>query len=256
MKAKTVRALAAAAAFLLFPTAAMAVVRLPFRVVVDAGHGGHDSGAVGLHGEEKEIALDVARRVARELEALGFEAVLTRDDDVFVPLERRALAASAPSADLFVSIHANASTSRSLRGFEVYSLSEEADDDSIAMRRAETSAPFFRTADADPSTGLKAVLWDLRHAENRRESIRLARHVADAAGGSALAATRRLRSAQFYVLKWAECPAVLVETGYVSNADDARLLRSPLYRRRMARAIALGLAAYRDEFERTEGFTK
>lgn len=241
------------------PAQAIVPVRitLPRKIVVDAGHGGHDSGALGPGGAmEKHVALDVAREVARQLEALGFEAVLTRDTDTFLSLERRAATANVTKADVFVSIHANASTTRSLRGFEVYSLSEEADDEAIAMRRAEMSAPFFRTADPRPANGLKTILWDLRQAENRRESICAAHCIADVAGGEALAATRRLRSAQFYVLKWTECPAVLVEIGYLSNPQDARLLRSPYYRKRMAKAIAQGLAAYRTMFQETEGFTK
>ncbi len=255
----TVRALAAAGALLFFGSVAQAqnAFEVPRKIVIDAGHGGYDSGATGLHHiEEKTVVLDIARMLTLELEARGFEVVMTRDTDVFIPLARRAGIANQARADLFVSVHGNASTTKSLRGFEVYSLSEDVDDESIAMQRAEMSEPFFRTADPSPSNGLKAILWDLRQAENRRESISLAAEIARAAGGESLNVTQRLRSAQFYVLKWTECPAVLVETGYLTNTQDARFLRSPYYRKRMARAIAQGIVDYRSKFERTEGFTQ
>jgi len=228
------------------------------RIVVDAGHGGRDFGATSLTGiREKDIVLEVAGLLREELEARGVEVLLTRHSDVFIPLQQRARIANKKGADFFVSIHANASRTRSLKGFEIYTLSEATDDAALAVERAENSALRYEAAHwEEPTNSLKAIVWDLKETENRKESILIAHHVGDSVERSVEISTRRLKAANFYVLKWTECPAVLVELGYLTNWEDERRLKNPEYRRELARALVRGLLDYKEEFEKTDGFTQ
>jgi N-acetylmuramoyl-L-alanine amidase len=228
------------------------------KVVVDAGHGGKDSGAASSRGlKEKGLVLEVARKVKERLEARGIQVVMTRNADVFIPLSERAQIANKNGADFFISIHANASTSRSLNGFEVYYLSEATDDAALAVERAENSVIRY---EPDSSRGLtknlKTILWDLRESQNRKESLKAASAVTDSVNSSVSIAAKRVRSANFYVLKWAECPAILVELGYITNGQDERRLRDPAYKSVLADALVDGFWAYKKELEKTEGFTK
>ncbi len=228
------------------------------RIVLDPGHGGRDLGAISLHGmEEKEIVLRAAKMIRDELRAQGIEVIMTRQTDVFIPLAARTRIANKLGADFFVSLHANASTTRSLEGFEIYYLSEATDDSALALERAENSSLELGTARwARPDKELKTIVWDLKEAENRRESVRIAHFVADSVEQSVVISKRRIKSAGFYVLKWTECPAILVEMGYLTNRGDEKMLRDPVYQRAMARAVAKGLMEYKAEFERTDGFTE
>lgn len=228
------------------------------RIVVDAGHGGHDYGAVSPHGfAEKGFTLDLARRLAAELRKLGFQVTLTRDSDVFIPLEERSRIAARAQADFFISLHANASLSHSLRGLEVYYLDRATDDAAVALERAENESPTPPDTMLQPaSTDVKAIVWDLKASENRRLSHEFAQDFLNASDRLVHIAPRRLKSAQFHVLKWTECPAVLVEAGYLTNATDERLLKSPFYRDRLARSIAVGLIEYKTRYEATNGFTR
>ena len=228
------------------------------KVVVDAGHGGKDTGAVSKKGlREKRVALEVARKVRQGLEARGIQVIMTRGADVFIPLAERAHIANKNGADLFVSIHANASTSPSLQGFEVYTLSEATDDQALAVQRAENSVLRFEPgARASLTDNLKTILWDLRETQNRKESLRVSSRIAEHVAGSVSTAARRERSANFYVLKWTECPAVLVELAYLSNYSDEKRLRDPVYRSRIADAVVEGVMAYKKEFDLTNGYTQ
>ena len=227
------------------------------RIVVDAGHGGKDFGAIGRDGlREKDLTMDMAEKVQEDLHAFGVEVVLTRNTDVFIPLANRAKVANKKGADLFVSIHANASLNRALKGFEVYYLSEAADDQALAVERAENSVLRLEIAPEErQNKNLKVILWDLKESENRREAIRLANDVGDAAAHSIPIAARRIRAANFYVLRWTECPAVLVEMGYISNRSDENRLKNLRYRRRLSAAIVKGILHFKERFEETNGFT-
>ncbi len=228
------------------------------KVVIDPGHGGRDYGAISPFGtREKDLVLDIARTIARELESRGLEVILTRNTDVFIPLEKRANIANKKSADLFVSIHANASRSRNLKGFEVYTLSEATDDEALALERAENSSlSLQKNFISMPSTNLKAIVWDLKEAENRRESFLAAEKIAASVERSVPISEKRIRSAKFYVLKMTECPAILVETGYITHREDQKRLRNPVYRKELAKAVVRGLGDYIAEYEKTDGFTQ
>ena len=227
------------------------------KVVIDAGHGGYDFGAVGLSGiQEKEVVLQIAKKIAAEMIKMGMDVTMTRSSDVFVPLPGRSKTANEKQADLFISIHANASFSRSLNGFEVYYLSPAADDMSVALENAENAGSFGTAQISKPTKGVKAIYLDLEASENRKASMHAAKDIVSAVQRSVVIAARRIKPAQFHVLKWTACPSILIETGYVTNLEDEKRLSDPVYQEQLARAIARGFLNYKIEFERTDGFSQ
>jgi len=227
---------------------AVAPLRL---IVLDAGHGGHDTGAVGPGGlQEKELVLDVTRRVARLLEdKLDVKVLLSRDSDHFVTLKDRTTFANRERADLFVSIHANAHRETASAGVETYFLSSEATDGAARqVASLENSVVQLEKTPARPSGRLdavKAILWDLAQSEFQQESSRLAEVLQDSITQSLRIPNRGVKQAGFYVLGGAAMPAVLVEIGFVTNPKEERRLKDPKYRDEIARAIFSGLAEYR-----------
>jgi N-acetylmuramoyl-L-alanine amidase len=223
-----------------------AAPRTVARVILDPGHGGSDKGARGPNGtEEKDVALDIARRVAPVLTGQGIEVELTRDDDSFVSLEERTARANAFAADLFVSIHCNASEGRARRGLETYILDTSRDE--IALRVAARENATTQTAGGE----LASILGDMRIADGARRSRRLAQLLLRAASTSLQAkygdvVDGGVHAAGFYVLVGARMPAVLFETSYISNATDERRLASVEYRQLLADAIANAVRAYRE----------
>lgn len=228
-------------------------------VVLDAGHGGHDVGAKGRRHmlQEKDQALEVAKKVRGILEENGLTVLMTREEDIFIPLAARADMANKAGADIFVSIHINSSMSRSMKGFECYYLSDAADDNARALEALENSSLKLSVgAGVEHSTGLGKTLWDMILTENRIESAELARDINASVVGVVPINTRGVKTANFYVLKHTNMPSVLVETCYISNGIDEAKIRSPRFRDRMANAIAGGILKYKSDFERTEGFTR
>jgi N-acetylmuramoyl-L-alanine amidase len=227
------------------PGAAARAQRAVARLVIDPGHGGKDTGAVGPGGlKEKDVTLDVARRVASILGAEGVQVVLTRNDDSFVSLEERTARANAFGADLFVSIHCNASEIKTRRGVETYVLDTTRDE--IAARVAARENATTQAANAD----LTAILGDLRLADQSQRSTRFAQ-LLDRAANSALSARYGdavdggVHTAGFYVLVGADMPSVLFETSYISNVTDEQRLGSDEYRQVLADAITNAVKAYR-----------
>jgi len=223
------------------------------RIVLDAGHGGKDPGALGRFGiREKDITLDMVRRVKSILERHGRVVALTRDTDKFISLEERTRFAHARKADLFVAIHANAARSSSLKGFEVYYISEKMDDETRASTRAENAQLELDGSTFEYHTkDLDSILWDLLYSEYRRQSIELAESVTREVERDDLSSRRasRIKGAMFYVLKGTSMPAVLIEIGYISNPTDAAKIKDSAYRQKMAEAIARGILAFTDAIE-------
>jgi N-acetylmuramoyl-L-alanine amidase len=227
----------------------------PLRVLVlDAGHGGHDSGAVGPGGlQEKELVLDVTRRVARLIEErLNVKVLLSRDGDHFVPLRDRTSFANKERGDLFVSIHANAHREIASQGVETYFLSSEATD-SAARQVAALENSVVQLEKATGRAGrldvVKAILWDLAQSEFQLESSRLAEVVQDSMTQALRIPNRGVKQAGFYVLGGAAMPAILIEIGFVSNPKEERRLRDSRYRDEIARAIYVGLAEYKRKYD-------
>jgi len=223
----------------------------PLRIIVlDAGHGGHDAGATGPTGlAEKDLVLDVTRRVAKLVEAdLGVRVLLTRSDDTFITLRDRTSIANRERADLFVSIHGNAHRQIDSAGVETYFLSSEATD-SGARQAAAVENSVVQLESPGGGRGradiVKAILWDLAQSEFQAESSRLAEIVQDSMTRSLRIPNRGVKQAGFYVLGGAAMPAILVEIGFVTNPREERRLRESKYRDEIARAILAGLAEYK-----------
>lgn len=220
-------------------------------VVIDPGHGGRDPGAIGVTGlREKDLSLDVAKRLKIILESYGLNVCLTRDYDRFVPLEERSRLANRRDADIFISIHANANRVRSLSGFEVYYISNKIDDSRRAMVSADNSDLKLDNASYDrQNVNLKATVWDIIYGQNRSESIQLARSICNFASRNLDARVLGIKGAPFYVLKWTQMPSVLVEIGFLSNSSEERLLRNGFYRQQIAEAIAEGIRSYSRDYK-------
>jgi N-acetylmuramoyl-L-alanine amidase len=223
-------------------------------IVLDAGHGGHDSGAVGPSGVmEKDVVLDVTRRVARMVESrLGVKVALSRDSDVFVPLRDRTNFANKQQADLFVSIHANAHPQAVSEGVETYFLSSEASDSAARQVAAtENNVVQLEGPNARQKGGdvLKSILWDLAQSEFQEESSFMAETVQDSMSRSLNLVSRGVKQAGFYVLGGAAMPAILIEIGFLTNRKEEKKLATPEHREALARAIYAGLAEYKRRYD-------
>jgi N-acetylmuramoyl-L-alanine amidase len=256
--------------FLLVPVAALASraptepqVRNPFqqgpaaelkefRVVIDPGHGGADLGTVVGYGRrkvaEKDVTLQLAREVARQLRARGIRAVLTRDRDREIALPSRTALANRLQADLFVSIHLNSTATPMVtdaHGAETYILNNASDASSRRLARLENSVLGGSRNDAGGQTEVALILKDLRLDGNLAESKRVACAVQSNMVKGAPSRDRGVKQALFHVLLGADMPSILVEAGFLTNPRDRALVLSPTGRRSIAHAIARGVDQYR-----------
>lgn len=227
----------------------------PLRLIVlDAGHGGHDSGAIGPTGVmEKDVVLDVTRRVARLMDesGMGIKVVLSRSGDAFVTLRDRTNFANKQRADLFVSIHANAHPRSVSEGVETYFLSSEASDTEARQIAAiENGALQLETpASRQKADAVKSILWDLAQSEFQQESSFLAETVLDSMSRSLRLINRGVKQAGFYVLGGAAMPAILIEIGFLTNPREERKLAAAEHREAVAKAIFAGLSDYKRRYD-------
>jgi len=226
-------------------------------VVLDPGHGGVDPGAIGVSGVyEKDIVLGIANALKGALERTGrYEVVLTRDRDVYLPLRERYQVAHDVEAELFVSLHADAHPSRSLRGASVYTLSDTASDaEAAALARKENKSDVIAGADLSGYTSeVSSILIDLAQQSVNENSWHFAEMLVDDLAREVRVLNNTHRFAGFAVLKSPNVPSVLVELGYLSNRDDERLLKTADYRGRVARALTRAVDRY---FERQERLSR
>lgn len=220
------------------------------KIVIDAGHGGYDPGAIGKSGlREKDINLDIVKRLSSLFRSEGVEVVMVRSTDRFIPLSSRVAVANRSRADLFLSIHTNANRVRGLNGFEVYYVSSTANGSRRALQSAQNAAlDFDSSCFASNSLDLKATLWDMIHTYDRAESIKLARSICQNMDRGLEVKVIGIKGAEFYVLKGARMPAVLVEVGFLSNSAEERMLRNSYYRQKIAEGIFEGVRNYSQEF--------
>ncbi|MDR3449699.1 MAG: N-acetylmuramoyl-L-alanine amidase [Alphaproteobacteria bacterium] len=219
--------------------------RAPRLLMLDAGHGGRDPGAIGLSGtHEKDVTLDIARRMADALSAQpGLTVKLTRDDDVFLPLEERVRLGREAHADMFLSIHADSAPNESARGLSVYTLSPKASDE-LAGRIAdhENKADLFGGMDLPPADKeVTSILMDLAARQTRNTAQHARASFVQAVGKNWHLLDRPMRAANFVVLRAPDVPSMLVETGFLSNQQDEHILRQPKERERIARLMAADL---------------
>jgi N-acetylmuramoyl-L-alanine amidase len=215
------------------------------RIVIDAGHGGHDSGTLGADGiEEKDVVLDVALRLGKLLhDRLGAEIVYTRADDTFIPLETRTAIANKAQADLFISVHANSSSDADARGVEVYYLNFTSDPEAMEVASRENAV----------STQSVHELSDLVKKIALKDKIEESKELAADVDASLYAGLRRgneglkdrgVKKAPFVVLIGANMPSILAEISFVTNPTDAEKLETPEYRERVAESLYKGVARY------------
>jgi len=233
-----------------------AVLRERFdTVVLDAGHGGDDQGARANGLVEKELVLDVARRLRQRLEHAGLRVVMTRDSDVYVPLERRTAIANDAGADLFISIHANAAPVRAAEGIETFFLSLEASDEA-ASQVAQRENAAFRDLVMPAATGddpLLSILGDLAATEQMQESDEFARLAQREVSGVDRGPSRGVKQAPFVVLMGLQMPASLVEIGFVTNQKEARALASDAQRDRVADALTRAVHEFGRRYDARRG---
>jgi N-acetylmuramoyl-L-alanine amidase len=218
------------------------------RIVIDAGHGGHDTGTIGPHGlMEKDLCLDVALRLGRLIEDKlpGAEVVYTRKDDTFIPLEQRTATANDMKADLFISIHANSSHNHSARGVETYYLNFATSEDSMEVATRENALSQTSLHD------LQDIIKKIARNEKIEESKELASDIQDSLSQrlqtvSQSQKNRGVKKAPFVVLIGANMPSVLSEISFISNPSDEKLLRKGDQRQRVADGLYHGIAAYLD----------
>ncbi|MEE8581147.1 MAG: N-acetylmuramoyl-L-alanine amidase [Myxococcota bacterium] len=224
-------------------------------VVIDAGHGGEDTGAHGAGGlSEKELVLDVSERIASRLRRRGLQVVLTRESDVFVPLEQRTSAANDARGDLFLSIHANASKRRGARGIETYFVSLEATDDAAEqVARRENEAFPSRRGSASMNDPFLALLGDMIATQHVMESNEFAKLAQRELAEIDSAPSRGVKQAPFIVLMGVQMPASLVEIGFLTNAEDERALKSSARRDALADALARAVIAFGRRFDARRG---
>jgi len=215
------------------------------RIVIDAGHGGHDSGTIGADGiEEKDVVLDVALRLGKLLnDRLGAEIVYTRSDDTFIPLETRTAIANKAQADLFISIHANSSPDPTARGVETYYLNFTTAPDALqtaARENAVSNQSIHQLSDLVKKITLRDKIDESREfASDVEESL-----YAGLQKGNAGLKNRGVKKAPFVVLIGANMPSILAEISFVTNPRDASQLLQPEYRERIAESLYKGVARY------------
>ena len=221
----------------------------PLVIAIDAGHGGQDPGAQGPTGKrEKDVVLAVARELARQVNATpGMKAYLVRDGDYFIPLPQRARKARANKADMFVSIHADAAENRSARGSSVYVLSLRG----ASSQRARWLADKENSSDLvggvrlqQVDNTLSSVLLDLAQSGHMKASEDAANHVLDGLKRVGNNHKPNIERANFAVLRTSDMPAMLVETAFISNAEEERRLVDPAYQRKVAGAVLDGVQTY------------
>lgn len=193
-------------------------------VVIDAGHGAHDSGAVGPYGREKDYALDMAQRLSRSLQQRGFKTLLTRDSDVFLTLSQRVAIANRQKNAIFISLHFNSSGSRDANGIETYALAPQ------GTRSTNGGSPWN-----------SLLSGNLRDAENIALATAVHAHVIH----ELRSVDRGIKRARFNVLRGINKPAILFEGGFVTNRAEGQLIDDPAHRQRIADSIASAVVKFR-----------
>ncbi|HLA76366.1 MAG TPA: N-acetylmuramoyl-L-alanine amidase [Vicinamibacteria bacterium] len=223
-------------------------------VVIDPGHGGPEVGAKGPGGSlEKDLTLVIARKLRAALtNSLGIQAFLTRDRDQELALDDRAAFANNYKADIFISIHANASRSQGARGSEVFFLAYQSTDEE-SRRVAAQEGDFVPNAQAPSGSDLALILWDMAQAEHLEESSALASRLQEELAEVTGSQGRGIKQAPFRVLVGAAMPAVLVEVAFISNAEEEKLLASDAYQNKVVGALVKGVARYQQQLRQRAG---
>jgi N-acetylmuramoyl-L-alanine amidase len=215
------------------------------KIVIDPGHGGHDTGTIGPNGlEEKDLVLDVSRRLGKLLDSrLGAEVVYTRKDDTFIPLETRTSIANQEQADLFVSVHANSSHDQDARGVETYYLNFTSSAQALEVAARENAVSEKSIHELQDLVKKIALKEKIEESHEFASDVQQALHTGLAAKNPGIR-DRGVKKAPFIVLIGANMPSILAEISFVSNPGDERHLASPEYRQRIAESLYRGISKY------------
>jgi N-acetylmuramoyl-L-alanine amidase len=217
-------------------------------IVIDAGHGGHDPGARGAQGFEKDVNLAAAQALKARLERSGrYKVVLTREDDVYIALADRVRIAQRAGADLFISLHSDSGPNPDVRGASVYTLSDKA---SLRATRFVSRDDWYMKASLTGDRSVRDILFDLTQRATKNRSAAFAETLVSHIDGRAPLLRRSHRDAGFMVLLAPEVPAVLLEMGFVSNSQDEAMLRDPAQRARLTDSVADSIDDYFNETTR------
>ncbi len=223
-------------------------------IVIDAGHGGKDSGAIGIGGlQEKTVTLDIAKKLGKLIETnLGIKVIYTRDEDVYIPLWKRTKIANDSGGKVFVSIHANsAHKNHSVRGFETYLLrpGKTADAIEVARRENEVIAMEEQYHEYEELSNDKLILYAMAQSAFMKESEYLAAEIQKELDKVLTSPNRGVKQAGFHVLVGASMPNVLIEAGFLSNKSEMKLLGQSRYRQKIAQAVFSALVNFKDKYE-------
>ncbi|MBI4376195.1 MAG: N-acetylmuramoyl-L-alanine amidase [Elusimicrobia bacterium] len=235
------------------PASSPVAARVARRIMIDPGHGGNDPGAIGPRGSyEKDVNLAFAQELAELLrQEKAFEVKLTREDDTFIPLAERSQMANEFGADLFISLHCNASKGGRDSGFEVYFLSEKASDPEAEQLAAFENSVLELEGKTVPDISAELILGELTKTENINAASELAGLMVRQLGQRVDIPNRGVRQAAFYVLRGTHAPAVLVETAYITHHRDEARLGSRRFRRKLTDGIYAGIL----DFAKRQGWT-
>lgn len=228
----------------------------PLTIVIDPGHGGKDTGAIGPRGlREKDVVLDIGLRLHRLLtERLGARVIMTRPDDTFVPLEERTAIANRAHADFFISIHVNAAPQARASGVETYYLSREPSDISARASAARENLVLnLEGVSPREQDSLKAVLWDMAESLHMQESSVMAEMLLEGLGRGLRVETRGVKHGPFVVLMTAGMPSALVEVAFISNPSQERRLQEGSSRHSIAIALSEGIERFAHRYQRRIG---
>jgi N-acetylmuramoyl-L-alanine amidase len=222
-------------------------------IVIDPGHGGDDNGAIGPSSvKEKDIVLRICTQLYKLLKDDGrFKPVMTRQDDVFVPLSQRTALANSVGGDLFISVHANAAKNKKASGVIAFSLADAKTDQARAAATLENNSIKFENLEEQKqyNTDLEFTLRDMLQSEFQRESVDLADMIQQDMSKTAGIDSRGIDQAGFFVLAKAYMPAILLETGFITNTEDEKKLRDNNFQKKTARAIYNAIVAFKEKYE-------
>jgi len=214
-------------------------------IVIDPGHGGKDPGAKGYGGlKEKDVVLDIAKRLKDLLSEAGLKVIMTRDSDVFISLNERTEIATRAEADVFVSIHANSNPLRRTQGIEVYYVKTHEKRDLDEEQRQKNERIFLKNLHAVARNNVQAIVADMMYQLKIAESAKLAMRIVHDTSSDVEIPNRGARHARYFVVRNTLMPAVLIETGFLTNKQEEKKLNSSEYREKMAQSIARSILAY------------
>ncbi|MBI3601447.1 MAG: N-acetylmuramoyl-L-alanine amidase [Candidatus Omnitrophica bacterium] len=214
-------------------------------IILDPGHGGRDPGARGFGGvKEKDVNLDIARRLRGLLSEAGLKVIMTRNSDEFISLNERTQIAAKSDADLFISIHANSNPVHRTEGMEVYYVKTHDRRDLDEEQRQKNERIFLRRLNAKASVTLQGIVADMMYELKVAESGRLAMRIVHDAASDLEVSNRGARHCRYFVVRNTLMPAVLIETGFLTNRQEEKKLNSGEYRQKLAEAIARSILTY------------